>query len=320
MGTKYSTVTVTGYNASPPADDGSQVASNQVTWAKSKTKLGDPLKTAIEAVDAKLVTALDASVRTATTTDSTVAGDNLKTIQCTTNTAGFTLSLGDATTMAAGYIVTVANSTTSLGNVTVAVTTASDHINNVTNGTKTIFPGDVMTFIVASPARGYLIRSTSRQLTLATPQATTSGTSIDFTGIPPGTKRITIMFVGVSTNGTSNPLIQIGDSGGIETSGYLGMGTTQVSAGAIAIANFTTGFGFGLALAANVIHGLVILVLQNALTNTWVATGLLGLSNAAAESRTAGSKPLSTVLDRVRITTANGADTFDAGEINILYE
>lgn len=33
-----------------------------------------------------------------------------------------------------------------------------------------------------------------------------------------------------------------------------------------------------------------------------------------------GDLLLSGTLDRVRITTANGTDTFDAGTINILYE
>jgi len=48
--------------------------------------------------------------------------------------------------------------------------------------------------------------------------ASTSGTSIDFTSIPSWVKRVTVMFAGVSTNGTGSYLIQIGDSGGIETS------------------------------------------------------------------------------------------------------
>jgi hypothetical protein len=33
-----------------------------------------------------------------------------------------------------------------------------------------------------------------------------------------------------------------------------------------------------------------------------------------------GTKSLSATLDRIRITTVNGTDTFDAGSINILYE
>ena len=61
-------------------------------------------------------------------------------------------------------------------------------------------------------------------ITSGTSQASTSGTSIDFTSIPSWVKRITLMFNGVSTNGTSNYQIQIG-SGSVTTSGY----TSQVA-------------------------------------------------------------------------------------------
>lgn len=152
---------------------------------------------------------------------------------------------------------------------------------------------------------------------LMTEQASTSGTSIDFTGIPPWVKRITVMLVGVSTNGTSRPLIQIGDSGGVETSGYLG------ASGDLTVPthlNFSAGFEPNGGSAANVWHGAVTLALENAANNTWVAWGVLGLSNGAATASVAGTKSLSATLDRVRVTTVNGTDTFDAGAINVLYE
>jgi hypothetical protein len=53
-------------------------------------------------------------------------------------------------------------------------------------------------------------------ITSGTAVASTSGTSIDFTSIPLWVKRITVMFAGVSTNGTSPFLVQLGDAGGIE--------------------------------------------------------------------------------------------------------
>jgi hypothetical protein len=158
MGTKYSTVTISGYNATPPADDGSQVASNQITWAKHKLKLGDPLKTAIESINSALVTALDTSVRAVSSNDTLTAADHNKTIQCTATSAGFAVSLGDAATMAAGYIVTVHNRASSTGDVTVNLASSTDSINNVTNGTKLLPPGSALSFIVASPATGYLVK------------------------------------------------------------------------------------------------------------------------------------------------------------------
>lgn len=161
--------------------------------------------------------------------------------------------------------------------------------------------------------------SSSSGITLGTPVATTSGTAIDFTGIPSGTKRIIISFVGVSANANSNWIIQIGDSGGIETTGYLGSGSTWNNAATPTVTNFTTGFGIITASAANVWHGSVILTLENSSTNTWVASGNLSLSNTTSFGATSGSKSTSAVLDRVRLTTVS-TDTFDAGEINIQYE
>ena len=153
--------------------------------------------------------------------------------------------------------------------------------------------------------------------------ASTSGTSIDFTSLPTGIKRITVMFSGVSTSGTSPPQIQIGDSGGVETTGYAG--TSSAIAGGTAQAVFTTGFGLGVNTSnwssAVTVSGAVTITLLNSSTNNWVASGSLGRSDATGSTYfTSGGKSLSDVLDRVRITTVNGTDTFDAGTINIFYE
>lgn len=156
--------------------------------------------------------------------------------------------------------------------------------------------------------------------TLAAEQASTSGTSIDFTGIPAGTKRITIMFKGVSTNGTSNPLIQIGDSGGIENTGYLGSGYGSATGVVPVISNYTSGFGFVSGDSANVLHGTIVLTLENSAAFSWICNGQFSASNAALTFLTSGSKSTSAELDRVRITTVNGTDAFDAGAISITYE
>lgn len=148
--------------------------------------------------------------------------------------------------------------------------------------------------------------------------ATTSGTSIDFTGIPAGVTRITLGLSGVSTNNTANLYLQIGDSGGIENTGYLGA-KTVLAAGATS-SNETVAFAWGGNAAANVYHGTFVLTLINAATNLWSCMGAVGTSNTAATVLTAGSKPLSAVLDRVRFTTNGGVDTFDAGSMNISWE
>jgi len=151
-----------------------------------------------------------------------------------------------------------------------------------------------------------------------TSQASTSGTSIDFTNIPSWVKRITVMFNGVSTNGTSATIIQLGDSGGIETTGYLGSMSYQA-----AQALYTTGIGVNnTGSAAALRHGSTIITLVDSSTNTWSAMGVVGTTGVGSgETYSSGSvKSLSATLDRVRITTVNGTDTFDAGTINILYE
>jgi hypothetical protein len=155
-----------------------------------------------------------------------------------------------------------------------------------------------------------------RQLTTAAVQATTSGTSKDFTGIPNWVKRITVMFNGVSSNGTNSPIIQLGDSGGIEATGY--SATASDSGGRL---SETTGFpvarGVG---ASDQITGVLQLSLLDAATNTWVAMGNSTRTGSANTYFLSGSKALSATLDRIRVTTIGGTDVFDAGSVNILYE
>ncbi len=143
------------------------------------------------------------------------------------------------------------------------------------------------------------------------------GTSVDFTGIPSWVKRITVMFDGVSVSGTSPIQVQIGDSGGLEITGYSGAVVQHASS-----ANNTTSFsaGFQIAqtgLAAGIEYGFLTLV--NVTGNTWCAGGTINLSGQAMNS-VAGAKTLSGTLTQVSITTVGGANTFDAGTINILYE
>ena len=155
-------------------------------------------------------------------------------------------------------------------------------------------------------------------LTLATAVASTSGTSIDFTGIPSWVKRITVMFNGVSLSGTSNLLVQLGDAGGVETTDYLGAcNTFNTTPSAL---NNSSGFLVteGAGDATWLIHGLM--VITNVSGNVWVASHSVGITGIAAVSIGGGSKTLSDTLTQVRITAVNGTDTFDAGTINIMYE
>lgn len=150
----------------------------------------------------------------------------------------------------------------------------------------------------------------------ATSQATTSGTAIDFTSIPSGTKRITVMLADVSTNGTSNMLVQLGDAGGIETSGYISA-CNQFS-GSPSTSTSTAGYVIQEAMSASATASGHVFI-TNVSGNLWVASSCL-IDTQATNSIGAGSKTLSAALDRIRLTMANGTDTFDAGSVNILYE
>lgn len=162
--------------------------------------------------------------------------------------------------------------------------------------------------------------STTGVIASGTAVSTTSGTSIDFTNIPSWVKRITVMFYGVSTNGSSPYQIQLGTSSGIDSASTY-YGTAQnLDATAISNSNaFTTGFRLAGATGAGVIfYGTSTITLLS--SNTWTFTNLLGRTDLATQLISSGGKALSGTLDRIRITTVNGTDTFDAGSINILYE
>jgi hypothetical protein len=157
---------------------------------------------------------------------------------------------------------------------------------------------------------------TAQLIGQGTAVASTSGTSIDFTGIPSWVKRVTVMFNGVSTSGTSLVQMQIG-AGSIESTGYTSWASTNTGTNAIAIGSSTTGAHIQSSLAANVINLSMRFELFG--SNIWISSHV---GNIVSGNVLFGSaiKTLSGTLDRVRITTVNGTDTFDAGSVNILYE
>jgi hypothetical protein len=155
------------------------------------------------------------------------------------------------------------------------------------------------------------------QLTLATAQ-TASGTDVDFTSIPSWAKRITVMFGGVSLSGTSSFLIQVGTSSGVVNTGYSG-GGTRYGGTAIAAASGTAGISPWNITPSAAYSGHAIWTLIGG--NFWACSLNLGASGGTESGCVGGgSVTLSGVLDRLRITTVNGTDTFDAGTINISYE
>lgn len=169
-----------------------------------------------------------------------------------------------------------------------------------------------------SISSGGIVTGTAGNLMLVqgTAQASTSGTSITFTGIPSWVKRITVSFNNISTNGTSNYLVQIG-SGSVTSTGYQSISVALPGGGT---QSSTAGFIISSAQAANIYIGQMVLTLVN--NNTWVTSHTLGdyLSTFYAILGGGSSPNLAGALDRVVITTVGGTDTFDAGSINIQYE
>lgn len=146
--------------------------------------------------------------------------------------------------------------------------------------------------------------------------ATTSGTSFDFTSIPSGVRRITICLDGVSLSGTDNYLIQIGDSGGIETSAYSSSSGSYFNT-SVNVATSTSGFLVICGNAASTYFGVITLL--NTTGNTWVQSHSIGDVGGTAVVCGGGSKSTSATLDRVRLTRS-GTNTFDAGSLTVFYE
>jgi len=153
-------------------------------------------------------------------------------------------------------------------------------------------------------------------ITSGTAVASTSGTSIDFTSLPTWVKRITVMFNGVSTNGTSNYVVQIG-SGSVTSSGYTSSCANITTTPTLATS--TSAFLVNInAAGADTYIGHVVITLVSGFI--YVQSGTIVRYSAGNTQVSAGNVTLSGVLDRVRISTAGGTDTFDAGSINILFE
>lgn len=162
----------------------------------------------------------------------------------------------------------------------------------------------------------------ANKLVAMTAQNSTSGTSIDFTDIPSWVKRVTVMLNGVSTSGASLLITQLGTSSGFSVSGYNGTSCdfNLTGANGVAFANVNGIRCRSFATSTDAWRG--VLVLTNFATNTWVTSGSFenGVASGIGTSSISFLHTLAGALDRIRITTVNGTDTFDAGSINVMYE
>jgi hypothetical protein len=158
--------------------------------------------------------------------------------------------------------------------------------------------------------------SVSAGMTQDTAQTSTSGTAIDFTGLPAGLTLVHILFEDVSLTGTNTVLIQLGDAGGFETSGYAGRGAVATVTPAIIYTSTSTGIATRMYETHYQYSGVISLMLQDA-ANTWVWGGTY-VPEQDKMAWSAGNKTLSGELTQIRITRT-GSNTFDNGSINLLY-
>ena len=145
----------------------------------------------------------------------------------------------------------------------------------------------------------------------------TNQVAVDFTGLPASTFRIELMMMDLSTNGSSNPVVLVGSSGGFKTSGYLG---TIVSISGTASA-WNHGAGFGVAsniVSTTVLQGTMVLDLLDSTNHLWTMAGTLGGSNAAFLFHAGGAVSLGAPITQIRII-ANAVDQFDSGKVNVRY-
>ena len=228
----------------------------------------------------------------ATTTTFTVAGD-----LTTQYDVGRRVKCTDASTLYG----TITASSYSSPNTTVTVTLDSGVLSvsltavalGILSGQNQSFPGTITTTAIA----------------------TTSGSTASFSSIPSWVKRITIMMSGFSSNGVIEPQLTLGDSGGIESSGYLGQAVDIAGATRQETTYFLMKYTHS---ASGTATGIYTLALIDSATNTWVYSGQVYSTQGNASGFVNGEKTLSGVLDRIQISV--GTDTFDAGKINILYD
>lgn len=272
------------------------------------------------------LTSSTATFGTTTSTAATITSGTIATLNSTTGTiATLNSTTGTitnlSTTLAGDF--TISNGTGTLGTsgATAGTYGSVSAIPFLTVNAKGIITSATTGTFSTTPADGSITPAKlSQPFTLATAVASTSGTAIDFTGIPSWAKRINVMLYNVSVSGSSQMQVQLGTSSGFNTSGYnsymaVAYGNNQVSTASIAT-------GLGIWNGANTSLRFASMIITKFTGDAWLATVTAGFGDGATSGSITGGGGISlaSTLDRVRITTVNGTDTFDLGSINIMYE
>jgi len=208
--------------------------------------------------------------------------------------------------------VQIGQSATATQNFTLSVPSSPDGTIKLARGNSGATTQDILTV----NSSGAVTLTNGGTITSAAAQASTSGTAIDFTGIPSWVKRVTVILNEVGTADTNGILIQIGDSGGIENTGYISTGVNTDNAGGSSGISRTDGYVIK-SISSLACSGLI--QIANISGNTWIESHSCKASTTTILGG-GGSKTLSGTLDRIRVTTVGGSDTFSAGSVNIMYE
>lgn len=143
-------------------------------------------------------------------------------------------------------------------------------------------------------------------------QATTSGTTVPFSSIASYFNELALRFEGVSISVNDDIRIRVGTSGGLVTTGYLGVSQY------VNMTNATTGSvrttGIFIESGTTVISSGEIILRRRG--NVWTYQGALGDHGAAGISSVAGHISLASALTQIEIVTPTGA--YDLGSVSLM--
>ena len=151
--------------------------------------------------------------------------------------------------------------------------------------------------------------------TLGTAQATTSAGSKTFSGIPSGTKNIIISWNEISTAVVTSMQVRLGDSGGVESSGYYAT-SQEKNNSSTASESSTSGFMVSIQGSGRLLTGHMFLTLLDASSHLWISSHSAKLANDRVVLG-GGAKTLSAELTQLYIVL--DSNSYDAGSINIMY-